>query len=183
MSIIDTIFQPVIGKYCWNVEKGYGSFLTFEFGEPHFKIFREPYISKFPYRNRIAARRHVAIVGDWHLWIYMCDWRFYCKDSFVGESESSDEEIKQIAFDLNGQILQNVEVTSTWNTIFHFDLGGRLETIPYPVEEEKSEPDELWMLSQPSGRVFTLRSDGKYNHCMGNEPRTYEWISIEETSS
>jgi len=109
----------------------------------------------------------------------MCEWRFYNNDTFVGDSESSDEDIKQIAFDLNGQMLLGVEVNSEWVTIFHFDLGGRLETIPYPIED-RSGPDQLWMLSQPSGMVFTLRSDGKYQHCMGSETPNGEWISIEE---
>ena len=33
MSIIENLFQPLYGKDCWQVEQGYGSFLTFEFGE------------------------------------------------------------------------------------------------------------------------------------------------------
>ena len=41
VSIINDIFQPLYGKPCWQVKQGYGSFLTFEFGEPHLHI-REP---------------------------------------------------------------------------------------------------------------------------------------------
>jgi hypothetical protein len=34
----------------------------------------------------------------------------------------------------------------------------------------------LWMLYQPSGMVFAFRSDGKFNHAMGDQPPTEEWI-------
>jgi hypothetical protein len=179
MSIIDAIFQPIYGKYCWNVANGIGSFLTFEFGEPHFKIVKEPSVSKIPKNRRHAARRKVAIRGDWHLWIKYCDWSFYNNNTIIGNSESPKKELKQIALDLNGQSLCSVKVNRSWNSIFEFDLGGCLETQPYSQKKEESEPEELWSLYQPSGMVFTLRSDGKYNHSMGNHPRTKEWILIE----
>ena len=86
MTVIDTIFQPIYGKKCWNVENGWGSFLTFEFGEPHFKVVREPYSSKSqkPRVIRQAARRLVSIYGDWKLWIKYCEWSFYRNDVFIG---------------------------------------------------------------------------------------------------
>ena len=182
MSIIDSIFQPVIGKMCWNVEHGIGSSLTFEFGEPHFKVIREPYAtrSKKPRMIRHSARRIVNVYGDWHLWIWSCDWRFFRNDTFIGDSESTKRELMQIAHDLEGQALVSVKVIGTGITVFEFDLGGRLETQRYAEENEESEPEEQWLLYQPSGMVLTYRSDGKYINHMGNEPTPDEWIPIEE---
>jgi hypothetical protein len=183
MSIIDSIFQPLYGKICWDVNKGVGSSLTFEFGEPHFKVVREPRgtKSKKPGVIRNAERRIVTIYGDWFLWIWSCDWRFYRNNDFVGDSESKKRELQQIAFDLEGQALLSVKVNGVGITVFEFDLGGRLETLPYSDANEDSKPDEQWMLFQPSGMVFTLRSDGKFNNSMGNKS-THEWIPLESIS-
>jgi hypothetical protein len=178
MSIFDTIFQPIYGKYCWNVANGIGSFLTFEFGEPHFKVVKEPSVSKRPKNSRHAARRIVAIRGDWHLWIMYCDWCFYHNNTLIGDSESLKKELKQIALDLNGQALckVNVNVKGLGISIFEFDLGARIETRPYSQINGESEPEDLWLLYQPSGMVFTFRSDGKFNHSMGNQTKSTEWI-------
>jgi hypothetical protein len=184
MYIIDSVFQPVIGKICWNVKNGFGSSLTFEFGEPHFEVVREPRVtkSKRPRGIRHAARRIVAIHGDWFLWIWDCDWRFYRNKVFVGDSESKKKDLKQIAFDLEGQALLSVKVNGEGISVFEFDLGGRLETLPYSEANEESKPDEQWLFYQPSGMVFTLRSDGKYNNSMGNQPTTDEWFPLESNS-
>ena len=182
MSIIDSIFQPVLGKMCWDVKNGVGSSLTFEFGEPHFEVIGEPFVSKSkkPRVVRAFARRRVSIYGDWHLWIWSCDWRFFRNDTFIGDSESNKRELKQIALDLEGQALVSVKVIGIGITVFDFDLGGRLETKPYLEENEESEPEEQWLLFQPSGMVLTFRSDGKYINHMGNEPMPDEWIPLEE---
>jgi hypothetical protein len=184
MSIIDSVFQPIIGKFCWNAENGIGSSLRFEFGEPHFIVHREPYVSKSrkPRVIRQAARRIVAIQGDWHLSIWSCDWRFYRNNVLVGDSESIRKELKQIAIDIEGQALLSVKVNGDGISAFEFDLGGRLETFPYSESNEESEPDEQWLLYQPSGMVFTFRSDGKYNNHMGNQPTPNEWISLDSIS-
>ena len=90
--------------------------------------------------------------------------------------------MKQIALDLEGQALVRVKVIGVGITVFEFDFGGRLETQPYLEENEVSVPEEQWLLYQPSGMVFTFRSDGKYNNHMGNEPTPDEWIPMNEYS-
>ena len=180
MSIIHSIFQPVIGKLSWNVQNGVGSSLTFEFGEPHMKVIREPYVSrsKKPGVIRHSARRIVSVHGEWHLWIWSCDWRFFRHNLLIGDSESPKKEIKQIALDLEGQALVNIKVIGAGITIFEFDLGGRLETRPYLEENKEAEPEEQWLLYQPSGMVFTFRSDNRYSNHMGHEPTPREWLQV-----
>ena len=150
MSIIDDKFQPLLGKFCWNVQRGSASYLTFEFGEPHLVV-REP--RKVPesrpqeWKDHMA-RRYVTFRGDWHLWIYMCHWEAYYRGELIGHAESSDETINIVAEKLDGQRLDNVSVDDTYATTFEFDLGGTLVTIPW---EEEDEPNEQWMLFEPLG--------------------------------
>lgn len=171
MSIITDVFTPIYGKPCWQVHQGYGSFLTFEFGEPHLTV-REPRpSSKVP---TIAARRLVVIHGDWHLWAYLCDWRILSHGRFMAHCESSRSIISKATSELNGQLLQRVTVHKSLMTVFEFDLGGRLETRPNIQAYGKT--STLWHLYEPSGEVFSLRSDGKYDHGPGDSKDKWQLL-------
>jgi hypothetical protein len=41
-------------------------------------------------------------------------------------------------------------------TVFEFELGATLRTIPYDRDSEQ------WLFFQPSQKVLTLRADGRY---------------------
>lgn len=76
---VGSVFAPLLGLPCWNVQKGQGSFLTFEFGDPSLQI-REPIESTTAASATILAwrrrrRRSIRPIGEWHLWIYCCNWR------------------------------------------------------------------------------------------------------------
>jgi hypothetical protein len=168
MSIIDDIFTPVYGKPCWNLEQGYGSYLTLEIGQPYLKI-REPRQSGVQASEGVrtrAARRSVHVHGEWHLWIYICDWRIFSRGQLLATSESTRRVIKQAINVLDGQALIQVSVEESLMTVFEFDLGGRLEVIPNIVEYGSDA--DLWLFFEPSGDVFVLRSDGQYCHMPGN---------------
>jgi hypothetical protein len=45
-----------------------------------------------------------------------------------------------------------------------------------------AELENQWLLYEPSGMVLTFRSDGKFNHSMGNQPPTEEWFDIRDDS-
>ncbi len=170
MSIINNIFNPIYGKPSWQVEQGYGSFLTFEFGKPHLEI-REPRQVSAQASEKVRknlARRHVHVHGEWHLWIYLCDWRIFFQGQELANDTSNRRTIKKATRELDGQALTQVIISSSIVTTFEFDLGGRLEVIPnYDVYEKT---DDLWHLYEPSGKVFTLRADGYYCHMSGNIP-------------
>ena len=166
--IIDDIFSSVIGKFCWDAEQGYGSFLTFEFGEPHLDIW-EMTRSKDGIREKL---RSVAVNGDWHLWIYLCDWKIYSHDTLKASSQSSKRDIMRAMGRLNGQILSHVEVYPSCTTTLLFELGDRLETMPNVTEYGSD--SELWLLYEHSGKVFTLRADQTYSYQPGNTPRNDE---------
>ena len=180
MTILNDIFQPIYGKPCWQVEQGYGSFLNFEFGEPHLRIQVPRQATKqAPEKVRKnAARRHVYVRGDWHLWIYICDWRIIHKGQELANHDSNRRAIKKAIIELNGQQLNQVTVASSLTSIFEFDLGGRLEVVPNYDDYEKTV--DLWLLYEPSGDVFTLRADGQYSHMPGSTLRDkHIWQPLE----
>jgi hypothetical protein len=160
---VEAAFAPLLGLPCWNVKPGYGSFLTLEFGEPHLKI-REPREVKSGSKRvrELLARRNVHVRGQWHLWIYCCEWEVYSGKKRVGHSDlkaSGTKWIERGARELDGQKLTGVRVKpKSGNSVFTFDLGSRLETKPYNRRSEQ------WLLYEPDGRVLTYRADGLFSH-------------------
>ncbi|OYW97252.1 MAG: hypothetical protein B7Z14_18215, partial [Bosea sp. 32-68-6] len=109
---IGSVFAPLLGLPCWNVRKGRGSFLTFEFGDPALEV-REPIAPTTTASGKIMAswrRRTVRPIGEWHLWIYCCNWRCSARGSEIAHSESEDEKIEAAAAELDGQRLRSVRV-------------------------------------------------------------------------
>jgi len=183
VSIIDDVFQPIYGKPCWQVEQGYGSFLTFEFGEPYLQITepREPSKEASEKLRKRWARRHIFVHGQWHLWIYICDWRVFHKGQELANSESTRKVIKNALLEIDGQALTSVTVTKSYISIFDFDLGGKLEVLPNYKDYEKTV--DLWLLYEPSGNVLTLRADGKYKRAPGDGSGKHQWKPLKISKS
>jgi hypothetical protein len=180
---IDTSFEPLYGVPCWNARVGHGSFLTFEFGQPYLEI-REPTPPNpehQPSVQRLLSRRQVHVHGEWHLWVYCCDWFV----SFEGErvnGNSSRRRMERAARALNGQALLNVSSDlrrSRW--FFDFDLGGRLETRPFSARSGHYQPENVqWKLYQPSAFVLSVRADGTYSHQPGaTTPAEVTWMGVD----
>ena len=174
--IFSRVFRRLYGLLCWNVKPGYGSFLTFEFGQPHLRIDepREPKREVSPRVRKMFARRLIHVRGDWHLWIYCCDWFVSEREKVVGDC-SSKSRIQRAAWALDGQKLVAVTIVPRGRrSVFEFDLGGRLETMPYNRDCEQ------WMLFDPSGRVLTFRADKMYSyHPADRSPKKVKWRPIE----
>ena len=71
---IEEVISAVLGKIAWGVKQGYGSFLTFEFGDPHLRI-REPGSISTDASETVrkhCSRRILTVCGDWHLRIFCC---------------------------------------------------------------------------------------------------------------
>jgi hypothetical protein len=177
---LDPIFQEayskLYGKPCWNVKPGHGSFLTFEFGEPRIEII-EPRTTEGRVSARVRrnlARRIVYPRGEWHLWIYCCDWSVSRSGKVVGDC-STNRRIRKAADDLDGQVLTDITIVKRGcRTIFEFDLGSVMETKPYDRGSEQ------WMLYEPSGNVLTLRADKRYSYQAGDTATDKtEWLPID----
>jgi hypothetical protein len=160
MSEISRAFAPLGSRPCWNVKPGLGTFLTFEFGDPHLVI-REPVAPNSAVSanvQRALARRISYARGEWHFWIYCCAWQVFDGERPVGDW-SSKAGIRRAATFLNGQKLISAALGKRGaRTEFSFDLGGRLLTKPYDRTSEQ------WLLFEPKDRVLVWRADRRYSH-------------------
>jgi hypothetical protein len=167
-------FAKLYGLPCWGVEPGYGLSLTLEFGDPHLEI-REPRPPQAHWSRRfraMMARRRVFVHGEWHLWLWDCDWAVFLDGRRVGDC-SGLRRVRRAAEVLDGQALVSAEVRARGcRTTFGFDLGGRLETRPL------NRRGEQWLLYTPSGKVLTLRSDKQYQFARGDGSEGEHWQTL-----
>ncbi len=166
-QIFERMFGGVYGKPCWNVKPGDGSFLTLEFGLPHLEV-REPIIASrvaSPRVRKALARRNVFVRGEWHLWVYCCNWEVLTNGKRTGDS-STKLRTRLAADLLNGQKLIRFSLDpKRVQCVFQFDLGATLITVPY------DENSEQWSLYTPKHRVLTLRADRRYQYMRSDLPR------------
>jgi hypothetical protein len=96
--------------------------------------------------------------GEWHLWIYCCDWEVFSGKTRIGDS-AAKAKIRRAAEFLDGQKLISFSISpKKVSCVFEFDLGGTLTTRPFDKESEQ------WMLYEPSHKVLTVRADGRYKY-------------------
>ena len=165
-KLLQQIFKKVYGKPSWNVHRGYGSSITFEFGKPKLEVLKKVF-EPSKKSGRKYPHRYAQVHGEWHLWIFCCDWVFRQDGCKIGDS-TSEEKIDKVCSVLGGQKLTKFSVNlQNWQTDFHFDLGGLLQTKPY---KDGDEPLEMWSLRRPDGRWFELRADGMFSHQSGKTP-------------
>jgi hypothetical protein len=173
--VFDRCFRKLYGKPCWNVKHGHGSFLTLEFGEPLLSIYEphepDPKDDVTEKVRQFLARRTVIVHGQWHLWIYCCDWKVSNGRTIVSSSSSNQAISDAVAF-LDGQVLVNTSFHYRGcRSVFDFDLGAQLETMPYDSKSEQ------WYLYEPTGKILTLCADKLYCHQNSNiKPDNEKWF-------
>jgi len=156
---VQKILGKLYGHPCWDARKGYGSFLTFEFGKPLVTI-DEP-VRSWNGKPRVrpaATKRGAWVHGEWHLWIYCCRWTIHQDGKRLATSSSGASKMGDAARQLQGQALIGVSVDpKSGDSRFEFDYGGRLETRRW------DRTDVQWILHSPTHRVLEIRGDGKYS--------------------
>ena len=170
---IGSVFADVIGKPCWLAKRGHGSFITMEFGEPHLEV-REPADAS---SSETLRRRGIAVHGDWHLWIYCCEWRILEEGRVIAHSESPDAEIDKAVRRLDGQKLIGVRVARETGAS-RIDFEGDLILATSRMDE--ADPSyENWMLATPDGYWLSYRADGRYSwHDGETMPEQAVWSEI-----
>src|SRR6267154_3520423 len=147
---IDTLFQALIGQKVWGASVGWGSFVTLEFG-----------------RKR-SYHRHYH--GEWHLWLYLCEWELHSKGRILANSESKKRVMQLGIENLNGLELEHFAFDSQrMITEFTFDHELHLRCKPY---SDAAADEECWMLFMPDGQVASLRESGLRYEPMDRIPAT-----------
>jgi hypothetical protein len=134
------VFAPLIGKKPWRSSLGWGSFLTFEFGQ--------------------QVKHGEFWHGNWHLWIYMCSWLLKDGNRLIVSSDSDRDSIGRAVAKLTAYPLNGVEIEQrARRTTFTFGQRLRLACGPFDRLEEANtvDPAEYWMFFMPRNLVLTVR--------------------------
>jgi hypothetical protein len=177
-KMVSDHFAPLKDQPCWNVMQGHGSFLTMEFGEPALSIreYKRTVGKPLPGEHPTIAKRTAFVKGQWHLYIYRCHWNISLADGARVTSDSPREDVEKLLALLSGQKLSKVTVsTRNGSSLFEFDLGGKLQTMPLESPEQPGEPQESWMLFTGEN-VLSYRGDGKYAFHPAGKP-TKDWFT------
>ena len=152
-----------------------------EYGEPQVDV-RKPLLLPLSIEGAPAKtlQRLAFVHGEWHLWIYCCEWSLRLKDVQLAHNESDDVTMDRALGVLNGQVLQAVDIEpDDGRTRFTFDLGCSLLTCPAPPGIYGDEPVEQWKLYSRPGPVLVVREDGRYSIGDGHErPADMHWLLI-----
>jgi hypothetical protein len=137
---LSAIFRPLIGQKPWQVRLGYGSFITMEFG----KKIRDSWV--------LRGEQHSSTRGEWHLWVYQCDWKLIQRRKPILSSDDSRADIAHVVEMLEGHALESVHVHGDdFNTDFEFRGGMSLRCTGYADEDQD---DERWLLFMPGHKVL-----------------------------
>ena len=129
---VKTIISDLIGLNAWGVKLGVGSFITMEFGRPE-------------------EESDGPVHGEWHLWVYCCEWRLEKEGRFLAGSGDTRDVIEAALRKVEGTVLASFEVfDSGLDAVLTFsqDLVLRLFYI-------YSDSYEHWMVYLPEGNVLT----------------------------
>jgi hypothetical protein len=174
---IGRLVKPLLGIPTWKVFRSVGSMMTMQFGTPSLEVGDiRPRVPTRGIEKFGPDKRRVYVKGEWNLRIECCDWRLLNEELLICHSESTDGAFADATYFLEGQSLCSISMFSgTAGTVFDFDLGGKLITMPYPKESKYDQ----WVLGMPDGRYLSIRADQKYSIHPGNAiPDTYEWFAI-----
>ena len=155
---IKEILKPILNKKCWNARVGHGSFLNFEFGE--MKV--PAHYSQRKSRDPNKEKKLIPAIGEWHFWIYMCNWEIYHNYKLIAHSEDETEDMEKGVKNFDGLRLISIDPFSSSGTSeFYFEDNYILKTFPY---EDEDDDDDHWMIYCPDGNVFTLQSANRWTY-------------------
>ena len=159
-SVIQSKIAPLIGQRAWQPNQGIGSFLTFEFGT---KVPRKPIKSKLLKRIRKGPQLDR---GEWHLWIYMCEWRIEKGSEILAGSEDDHSKVEIALQSFNNKTLTSMEILSSFlDTLFIFEDEVNLRTF-----SRDSKECEHWMLFTPDENVLSLGPGSSWSYSKSSEP-------------
>jgi len=131
---VETLFRGLVGQMAWGAKVGWGSFVTVEFGP-----------------KRLQNHHYH---GDWHLWLYQCDWSLKSATHEMANSESKRGVMQTAIDNLNGREFLKISFDRQ-HMVTRFVFRGDLCLACQPYGD--SEPnEEAWMLFMPNKQVASL---------------------------
>src|SRR6516225_7109702 len=121
---IQKVFRDLIGLKAWRPAIGWGGFVTIEFGD----------------KRLVNHHYH----GEWHLWLYQCEWELYSNSRQLAHSEVGKHVMKLAIDNLDNKKFLGVQFhADSMVTEFIFDSKLRLVCRPY---DDATEDEEFWLL-------------------------------------
>lgn len=136
---ITSKIEPLLGQKCWQAKTGHGSFLTLEFGKikiPARQPFQQEKLDRLPptpLKRKLQARQKELLSprGEWHLWIYTCNWKIFHLDRLLAHNENCREIMQNAVSQFNKLTLKYFQFFDAYGkTIFTFENGYILNTFP-----------------------------------------------------
>lgn len=154
IELAKNLFQKIAGIKPTRVKLGHGSFITIDFGRdiPEQVKTRNGLVTKY--------------FGEWHLWIYMCDWRIdKDKKPFVG-CEDTREKIESSLPELAERELKGVEIlNNAFDAKLTFGNNIELHLFSFYTQDEKQ-----WMLFTPENKVFIAGPNSEWSYHDSDKP-------------
>ncbi len=119
------ILNKLIGQRVSAINLGHGSFLTIDLGN----LFEK------------QGKRHTYLVGQYHLWVYMCAWRIDKDNKPLVASSDSRDKIRDAIAIIAGATLTNYVLNSSLDAQFSFNNNVTLTLFNISTQDE-----EQWML-------------------------------------
>ncbi len=145
---VEIITSQLQTKSAWDIRLGEGSFLTMEFGSPE--------------SNPSGSRAH----GEWHLWLYMCNWRIETDDKVLVGSDDDRETIQSVLKTAVFGETKTVQVVAPSKDLsINFASGLKVHTFSSSSDRD----EEQWKLFTPEGKVLVMYGDGTWQYVDTNE--------------
>jgi hypothetical protein len=168
---IDELLHLLVGQYAWLVQRGYGTMLKMQFGQPH-RVVRKPIRASDDASTTVKktlARRVVLIEGDISLRIRDSRWSISTEDVVVDWRSDASAVDNMLVFHLDGQRVLSAD-RRVDETVLKFDLGTtlRLGRSIYPGDMESG----LWSISMWEGPRAVLFDGGRAEYRDGDGGHT-----------
>ncbi len=135
-------FTPLFGKSPRRARLGYGSFVTFDFGQ--------------------ASRQNHRLRYEWHLWIQYVEWQLTWKNKKIADSESMRRLMQAAVERLETRELSKVlHDPRTRVTRFLFSEDAELRCKGY---SDASVDEDCWSLYTPDAHILFADHTGKLQY-------------------
>ena len=132
-----SVFPQICGRVAWQAKRGFGTFITMEFGLPSLSVREARSIQELDRRRktrsaRVLSRRKVTVSGGWHLWVQYASWKIVRKGSVIASSRMGEAQMDKGIALLDSQKLLAARFDGDRNCLsLRFEHGEELQLVQY----------------------------------------------------